>query len=204
MSMPTGQRLALLVDRLMPAPGSGLDNASRRLQQTAGRLLDNRMGALAVQALRGDDWLGHPAHPIAATIPIGAWVMGATFDALSLRGGRPADEHAADTALQIGNAAAIPAALMGFAQFLNTTGAARRQTAVHAALNNVGLTLNLRSGLARASGSRRAGRRLSLIALAVVGLSGFLGGDLAYRHGVGVRPRATDRTSEPSGERACR
>jgi uncharacterized membrane protein len=120
-------------------------------------------------------------------VPIGAWVTGAVFDVRSRPGGRPSDEHAADIALWIGILAAIPTAITGWAQFLDTTGAARRETVVHAALNNAALLLNLLSAAARASGRRRGGRRLSGVALTVVGASGFLGGDLAYRHGVGVR-----------------
>ncbi len=198
MAVPKGHGLAALVDHVMPGPGSVVDAASGRLQRSIARLLDGRAGRLTRTVLRGNDWLGHPAHPIAATVPIGAWVVGAVFDLRSSPGGRPVDEHAADTALWIGNLGAVPAAAMGIAQFLDTSGSARRQTAVHAALNNVGLTLNLLSQAARALGRRRAGRRLSMVALGVVGLSGFLGADLAYRHGVGVSRTADPPAAEPA------
>jgi uncharacterized membrane protein len=187
MGLSNGRGLANIVDRVIPGPGSALDTASQRIQRSINRIQDNGAGRILVKVLRGNDWLGHPAHPIAVTVPIGAWVTGAVLDLRSVPGGRPVDEHAADTALWLGVLGAAPAAAMGWAQFLDTTGGARRQTVVHAALVNAGLVLNVLSLAARAFGYRRAGRRLSGVALAVVGVGGFLGGDLAYRLGVGVR-----------------
>jgi uncharacterized membrane protein len=174
MSKPDEPSPVRLVDRAIPGPGSRLDTVAQALQRSIAKIGDVNAG-----------------HPIAAAVPIGAWVTGAVFDVRSRPGGRPADEHAADVALWIGILAAVPTAITGWAQFLDTTGAARRETVVHAALNNAALLLNLLSAAARTSGRRRAGRRLSGVALTVVGASGFLGGDLAYRHGVGVRRKAS-------------
>lgn len=179
--------MATIVDRLIPGPDSGLDTAARRLQQGVERIRSKGGGPALVYLLRGNDWLGHPAHPIVVTVPIGAWVVGAWFDLRSLPGGRPADEHAADISLRLGVLGHLAAAATGLAQFLDTSGGARRQTAVHAALNNLAFIFNVGSLAARARGRRRLGRRLSGVALVVVGVSGYLGGDLAYRHRVGVQ-----------------
>lgn len=189
-----GRGLATIVDRAIPGPDSGLDTASRRLQHEIERIRATEGGGALVRLLRGNDWLGHPAHPIIVTVPIGAWVVGAYFDLRSLFGGRPVDEHAADTSLRLGVLGYAAAVVTGLAQFLDTADGARRQTAVHAGLNNVALTLNLCSMAARARGRRRLGRRLSAAALVVVGVSGYLGGDLAYRHRVGVQPAPSDST----------
>jgi uncharacterized membrane protein len=62
---------------------------------------------------------------------------------------------------------------------------------VHAALNNVALGLYVSSAVLRRRGDRERARRLSAAALGIVGVSGYLGGDLAFRHGVGVRPQAS-------------
>jgi uncharacterized membrane protein len=188
--------MATIVDRLIPGPGSELDTASRRLQQFSTavdkqvieRIRSKGAGRALVYLLRGNDWLGHPAHPIVVTVPIGAWVVGAWFDLRSLPGGRPVDEHAADVSLRLGVLGHVAAAATGLAQFLDTSGGARRQAAVHAVLNNLAFFLNVGSLAARAWGRRRLGRRLSAAALVVVGVSGHLGGDLAYRHRVGVQP----------------
>ncbi len=61
---------------------------------------------------------------------------------------------------------------------------------MHAALNSTALVLYLGSWAARSRGRRPFGRRLAALGLSLVGISGFLGGDIAFRHGVGVRPQA--------------
>lgn len=200
---PAPKGLSAVVDRLLPGPGSPLDVASTKLQDALSRLRRTPAGRTAIEALRGNRWLGHPAHPIMVTVPIGAWVASSWFDLRGARTGSDADAHAADTALRLGVVAALPSAATGLAQYLDTDGAARRETAVHAALNNVALTLFVSSLGARKLGLRRAGRRVSAVGLAVVGVSGYLGGDLSYRHGIGtdarsVHPSAAERV-QPAG-----
>ena len=136
--------------------------------------------------LRGNTWLGHPLHPVVVTVPIGAWVVSSWYDLRSIRTGRKRDEYAADGALRVGIRSAVPAAVTGIAQFLDTRDHTRRETAVHAGLNNLALTLFLISLGLRGAGHRGLARGVSATALAVVGVSGYLGGDLAYRHGIGV------------------
>jgi uncharacterized membrane protein len=188
MTAAGGHGMATIVDRVMPGPDSDLDTASRRLQEMIGRIRSKGAGRALVYVMRGNDWLGHPAHPIVVTVPIGAWIAGAWFDLRSLPGGRPVDEHAADISLRLGVLGHVAAAATGLAQFLDTSDGARRQTAVHAVLNNLAFIFNVGSVVARARGRRRLGRRLSAVALVVVGVSGYLGGDLAYRHRVGGQP----------------
>jgi uncharacterized membrane protein len=117
-------------------------------------------------------------------------VVTAWYDARSAVTGDARDEHAADGALRLGIAGAVASALTGVVQYIDTRGQARRETAVHAALNNLALGLYVGSAVARRRGSRSRGRRLAAAGLGVVAVSGFLGGDIAYRHGVGVRPQA--------------
>ena len=57
---------------------------------------------------------------------------------------------------------------------------------MHAGVNNVALTLFLLSLGLRGTGHRRLARAVSATALVVGGVSGYLGGDLAYRHSIGV------------------
>jgi uncharacterized membrane protein len=92
--------------------------------------------------------------------------------------------------LRVGIVGAVGAAATGLVQYIDTHGAVRRETAVHAALNNLALGLFVSSAVLRRRGRRHLARRLSAAGLGVVGVSGFLGGDIAYRHGVGVRPQA--------------
>ena len=85
-----------------------------------------------------------------------------------------------------GIAGAVLAGVTGIAQFLSTRDQTRRETGVHAALNNGALTLYLLSLGLRRTGRRRLARTVSATALGIVAASGYLGGDLSYRHGVGV------------------
>jgi uncharacterized membrane protein len=174
------------LDRLLPAAGGRVDRVSQHVHNAVRWAGDTPPGRLIMPLLRGNAWLGHPAHPVVVTVPIGAWVVSSWYDLRSIRTGRKRDEYAADGALRIGIVSAVPAAVTGIAQFLDTRDHTRRETAVHAALNNLALTLFLLSLGLRGAGHRGLARGVSATALAVVGVSGYLGGDLAYRHGIGV------------------
>jgi uncharacterized membrane protein len=182
--------LSALVDKALPGDGSTLDRATAAAVSAGNRAAERPGVRPVVTALRGNEWLGHPLHPVVVAVPIGAWVVGAWYDARSASTGDARDEYAADGALRLGIAGAVGAALTGVAQYLDTEGAARRETGVHAALNNLALGLYVGSAVLRRRGRRPLARRLSTAGLGVVSLSGYLGGDLAYRHGVGDQRRA--------------
>jgi uncharacterized membrane protein len=186
---PPSAGLSGYVDRILPGPGSRVDRVSQRLQDTAGAASDTPAGRVITPLLRGDTWLGHPAHPVVVTVPIGAWVLSSWYDLKSARTGDPRDEYAADDTLRIGIVGAVLAGATGIAQFLGTHDRTRRETAVHAALNNGALTLYLLSLGLRRTGRRSLARKVSAAALGVVAVSGYLGGDLSYRHGIGVTRR---------------
>ena len=185
-AVPAGDGFAAYLDRILPGPGSRVDQVSQRLQVVIGSVTEAAGGRLALRALRGNSWLGHPAHPIVVTIPIGAWVVSSWYDLKSARSGQAHDATIADATLAVGIVGAVFAAATGIAQFVGTRGQTRRETAVHAALNNAALTLNIVSFGLRRRDNRRLARVLSAAALATVGASGYLGGDLTYRHRVGV------------------
>jgi uncharacterized membrane protein len=184
--------LSALVDKALPGDGSTLDRATTAAVAAGNRAAERPGVRPVVTALRGNEWLGHPLHPVVVAVPIGAWVVGAWYDAKSAATGDSRDEYAADGALRLGIAGAVVSAVTGAVQYLDTRGAVRRETGVHAALNNLALGLFVGSAALRRRGRRPLARRLSNAGLGVVGLSGFLGGDIAFRHGVGVRPQAAD------------
>jgi uncharacterized membrane protein len=179
-----------LVDAVLPGEGSLLDHASQLSQAGVVRATQHPAVRPVSYVLRGNEWLGHPLHPVVVALPIGAWVVSAWFDARSAATGDSRDEHAADGALRLGIAGAAMAAVTGVVQYVDTRDAVRRETAVHAALNNVALSAYVASAVLRSRGRRPLARRLAATGLGVVGLSGWLGGDIAFRHGVGVRPQA--------------
>jgi len=179
--------LTALIDGALPGPGSLLDQQSRRIQAAVQSLVQ-RPGVRQVStALRGNEWLGHPLHPVVVALPIGAWVVGAWYDVRSASSNDPRDQHAADGALRVGVVGALVSAITGVVQYIDARDQARRETAVHAALNNAALGLYVASLAQRKRGRRSLGRKLAATGLSVVSLSGWLGGDIAFRHGVGMR-----------------
>jgi len=177
--------LATTTHRLIPGPGTRLDQVATRLQERIATVTDREPLRKVVAALSGEGWLGHPAHPAIVTVPAGAWAVSAWYDARSARIEDPESDKVADAALRVGLVAAIPAALTGIAQFLRTDGEARRVAAVHWALNITAVTLYSISAALRRRGRRSAGRRVSAVALGVVGPGAYLGSHLTYRLGVG-------------------
>jgi uncharacterized membrane protein len=123
--------------------------------------------------------LGHPAHPAVVAVPIGAWTLTHVFDATG-------DTAAASRAQAVGILAALPAAATGASDWLTTLGAERRVGLVHAALNYTALSLHVASWLQRRKGRDRTAALLAVSATSLVGVSGWLGGHLAYALGVGV------------------
>jgi uncharacterized membrane protein len=142
---------------------------------------------------------GHPFHPILVTVPIGAWAASLVFDVASHLVGSPAFLTAGSTWLiGIGLAGAVAAALVGFLDLLAipTGTVAFRTGLTHMGLN-LAVTAAYAVGFAWRQGGDAAGPvgagplALSVVAFAVLGLSGSLGGRLAYRYGVRVVDEAT-------------
>jgi len=136
---------------------------------------------------------GHPFHPLLVTVPIGAWVSSLVFDI----GSHVADERAALALgarwlIAIGVLGAVAAATVGFLDFSTIpSGTPVHRTAVlHMALNLVitGLfAVDFVWRLGAGGTATDAGPLvLSALGLACLGVSGSLGGKLAYRYGVRV------------------
>ena len=146
---------------------------------------------------------GHPFHPILVTVPIGAWVAGLVFDVASHVVASPTFLTAGSTWLiGIGIAGAVAAALVGFLDLLAIPSGtvAFRTGLVHMGLN-LGVTAAYAVGFFWRRQIDLAGPvpigplLLSVAGLAVLGLSGSLGGRLAYRYGV----RVVDEATQASG-----
>ena len=143
---------------------------------------------------------GHPFHPILVTVPIGAWAASLVFDVASHLVAAPAFLTAGSTWLiGIGVAGAVAAALVGLLDLLAipTGTTAFRTGLVHMSLN-LAVTAAYAVGFMwrqqadPAAGPVAAGPLLlSVVCFAVLGLSGSLGGKLAYRYGVRVVDEAT-------------
>jgi uncharacterized membrane protein len=141
---------------------------------------------------------GHPFHPILVTIPIGAWVASLVFDIIGLVSEDPsAYVVGARVLILIGIVGAVLAAAIGlvdFAQLAKGT-AARKTATVHMVLNLGVLALFVVNLLVRWSADDDevsiVGFILSIIGLGALGVSGWLGGKLAYHYGVRVADERT-------------
>ena len=136
----------------------------------------------AVKDLLSGTWLGHPLHPVLTDIPIGAWTSAVFLDLFGGKKARPA----ADALVRLGNLAALPTAIAGVSDWVDTVEKDRRVGVAHAAGNLATLLLFFRSSRARRRGKRLRGVFLGLLGTATASASAYLGGHLSFSRGVGV------------------
>jgi uncharacterized membrane protein len=143
---------------------------------------------------------GHPYHPILVTVPIGAWVSSLVFDI----GSHAVDDpgyltKGSEWLIAIGVIGALAAALVGLLDLMAIPRGTRafRTALIHMTLN-VLVTASYVVNFLWRHGSWTDGKAvgggpltLSIVTLAVLGVSGFLGGMLAYHFGVRVADEQT-------------
>jgi uncharacterized membrane protein len=143
---------------------------------------------------------GHPFHPLLVTIPIGAWVASFVFDIVSVASGDAAAfGRGALWLIGIGLVGAVLAAIVGLIDLSGiASGTRTRKIALtHMAINLSVVVLFIVSFAIRLGAGydpvNVAGIVVSVVALLLLGVSGFLGGELAYRYGVRVADEQTQR-----------
>lgn len=149
---------------------------------------------------------GHPFHPILVTVPIGAWVSSLVFDVGSLvvDDGRYLVQGSL-WLIAIGVLGALAAATVGALDLLAIPTGTRafRTGLVHMSLNlaiTAAYAVNYLLRVGDDADSVPAGALvLSVVSLATLGVSGFLGGMLAYRFGV----RVADEDTQAEGYRSA-
>jgi nitrite reductase/ring-hydroxylating ferredoxin subunit/uncharacterized membrane protein len=149
-----------------------------------------------VKDLLSGTWLGHPAHPMLTDLPIGAWASAVVLDAVGSQRSGPT----ADALVGLGVLTALPTAVTGLNDLADIVDPQERAIGTAHAIGNVtAVVLYGASYLTRWRGRRDIGTALALAGTAALTVSGFLGGHLAYRKGVGVaqtafQPRLEDWT----------
>lgn len=146
---------------------------------------------------------GHPVHPALVAVPVGAWVTSLVFDIASHVVGDPAFlVRGAVWLVAIGIIGALAAASVGFLDlFAIPPGTpAFRLGLVHMSLNLtvvVAYAIDLwwRVSVTTTGGVPLGPLVLGAAALAVLTVSAYLGGKLAYRYGV----RVADETTQAEG-----
>ena len=154
---------------------------------------------------------GHPFHPILVTVPIGAWVTGLVFDIASHIVDRPGFlTEGSRWLIAIGVLGALAAATVGLLDLFGipTGTAAFRTGLLHMTLNllvTAAYAINFfwRNGLTTGEPVPGGPLALAVVSIAVLAVSGFLGGKLAYRYGVRVADEATQAEGFRSGPRSA-
>lgn len=125
-------------------------------------------------------WLGHPLHPALTDIPIGSWTAAAVLDAV------PGTGSAASTLIATGCVGYVPTILAGWADWAELHEQQQRVGLVHAAAGAAAFSCYVASLAARAQGNSLRGKALAYTGFALVTVTGYLGGHLAYRQAAGV------------------
>ncbi|GLX08713.1 DUF2231 domain-containing protein [Microbispora sp. NBRC 16548] len=146
---------------------------------------------------------GHPFHPMLVAVPIGAWVASMVFDLASRFAPSPGFlAEGSKWLIAIGVLGALAAAMAGF---LDLFAIPAGTPAFRTGLLHMGLNLVITAAYAAGFLWRQAGTAagmttgavalgpllLSAGSLALLVVSGYLGGKLAYRYGVRVADEAT-------------
>jgi uncharacterized membrane protein len=141
---------------------------------------------------------GHPIHPMIVPFPIALWGFSLVADLVYLWRGNPVwRDYIAFYALLGGVIGAALAAVFGVIDWLSIKDREVKRTADwHARLNVIALLVFAASFYLRTTGGQRmlGGSYTIPLVLSVVGvilitISGYLGGELVFRHGVAVNPQ---------------
>ncbi len=124
--------------------------------------------------------IGHPMHPAAVQLPIGAWVSASILDFA------PRTGPASALLIAVGLGGAAPAAAAGVVDLAATRKPQQRVGVVHAACNVAAVGLYSASLIARIRRRPWRARKWSTAGLITVAAGGFLGGHLAYRQATGA------------------
>lgn len=161
--------------------------AAEKLGKKVGLAFSRVVRPGTAKDLLSGTWMGHPAHPMLTDLPIGAWMSSLALD---LAGGVPA-RTAADTLVGLGVLSAVPTAITGVNDLADVVNKEERAVGlVHAIGNVASLALYAASYAARKRHLRTEGVALSMLGAASLAASGFLGGHLSYRRGIGVAQTA--------------
>lgn len=136
---------------------------------------------------------GHPLHPMVVSLPIGLWIFSLACDFIAAAGlGSAVWQTMAFYTMAGGIIGALLAAVPGFVDFLSLPSSTAKKLGVaHLSLNLliVGLfVLNLWLRTTTEPGALLP-VGLSVLAILLLAVAGWLGGEMVFVHGVGVVPQ---------------
>ena len=154
----------------------------------------------------------HPVHPMIIPFPIALWVFSLIADVIYLWRGNPVwRDWIAFYTLLGGIIGAALAAVPGFIDWLSLKDRAVVKIANwHARLNVIALVifaasfyLRTASGARLVSGSYTIPVVLSVVGVILITISGWLGGEMVFRHGVAVDTQSDTRAEESGKARTA-
>lgn len=136
-------------------------------------------------------FLGHPIHALSIPLPLGSLSLAVLVDVINLFDERQIWKDAAYVFIGLGILAGLVVAVPGLVDWLSIPGnqPAKRVGIVHAASNVTGLLLFAISWFLRyGAGDNWSATAMAfaVVGLGALALGGWFGGDLVYRHRIGV------------------
>ena len=144
----------------------------------------------------------HPIHPMLVPIPIGLWLFSLVCDLVYAYGGGGAQWQTVAFYTMVGGVVgALVAAIPGLIDMLSLPAAPKRTAIVHMAINLTIVGLYVINIFVRLGNPQNLQLPvwLSIIAVALLGVSGWLGGKMVYEQRVAV-----DTGEEPASAAARR
>ena len=132
---------------------------------------------------------GHPIHPMLVAIPIGLWIFSLVADLIHAAGSaNPAWSTVALYCMGGGIVGALLAAVPGLIDLLSLPPGLKKTALTHMAINLTVVVLYVINFWMRINSPDKAGTAvwLSVIAIGLLAISGWLGGKMVYVHGVAV------------------
>jgi uncharacterized membrane protein len=149
---------------------------------------------------------GHPVHPIIIPFPIALWVFSFIADVIYLWRGNPVwRDWIAFYTLLGGILGAVAAVVPGLIDWLSIKDPKIVKIANwHARLNVIALLtfaasfyLRTTSGAGLVSGSYTIAVALSVLGVILISISGYLGGEMVFKHGVAVDQQSGGPVASP-------
>ena len=144
---------------------------------------------------------GHPIHPMLVALPIGMWVFSLAADLIAPRTASPDTWHAAALYTMVGGIiGALAAAVPGLIDLLSLREPGIKRTALtHMGINLTVVALYVVNAWMRSteSLSPNAALGLSVVSIALLLVSGWLGGKMVYEAGVAVNTEDTAASTDP-------
>ena len=149
---------------------------------------------------------GHPIHPMLVPIAIGGLILSLVFDIVCIATGNVDPWATVAFYTMVGGiAGALVAAVFGFIDLLSIpAGGIQRTALTHLAINLAVVVLYIFNAGMRSADASPGGTPfvLSLVGIAMLGVSGWLGGKMVYEAGIGVSGMdAPPATARPANRR---